>query len=60
MPCAHKHIYNSTSADMKSTTVTLAMNCIIFFIVDLATKYGVIIKMGVVIVCVFFSLLKLG
>ena len=35
MPCAHKHIYNSTSGDMKSITVTLAMNCVIFFIVDL-------------------------
>ena len=33
MPCA-KHIYNSSSGDMKSTTVTL-VNCIIFFIVDL-------------------------
>ena len=35
MPCAQKHIYNSTSGDVKSTTVTLAMNCVIFFIVDL-------------------------
>ena len=35
MPCAHKHIYNATSGDKKSTTVTLAMNCVIFISVDL-------------------------
>ena len=35
MSCAHKHIYNSTSGDTKSTIVTLAVNCVIFFIVDL-------------------------
>ena len=32
MPCAHKTIYNQPT---KSTTVTLAVNCVIFFIVDL-------------------------
>ena len=35
MPCVHKYIYNSTSGDMKTTTVTLADELCNIFIVDL-------------------------
>ena len=48
MPCAHKH--NSTTGVIRKVTVTLAMNCVVFFSVDLS-KYGVIRKMGVVLNC---------
>ena len=52
MPCAHKHIYNATSGDKKKVLLSHLQWCGF-------TKYGVIRKMGVVIVF-FFSLFKLG